>query len=426
MMSAFENAVIVATMEDSRLADFARASAGRFGREYPQSHRPRGQGELAVREVTLRVGRGEFGAGRGTNVELGLDVTASLGSHFVLSYGPALNVSGGGSTSIEQPRMTLVGKLGSWWVSAGRQQLAFGPATGGLILNGAAAFDGVMVGSDGPFRLGSIGRWLGPIQATGLLSRLPSDTLGGAAWFGAARLTIMPHPRVQIGLNRTAVVAADDERLDVGLGALMRVAIGKHTRPNIEDQRASVDVSVGIGGSSWRVVPYFEWGFEDSAGAYIEDPGLTLGAFVPFLPGLPAVSLRYEYTAFGESARTLWSGGPAETRKWYRHSGTRAAYIGREGQLIGHPLGGYGYEHRVNAAAWILGSDARVYGTLVRRRRDPVNLLYERRPGQSHGLGLGGSYRFAEAVTVETDLWWEKGDRGWRDREVSLGARVVF
>ncbi|MGH7576796.1 MAG: capsule assembly Wzi family protein [Longimicrobiales bacterium] len=421
MESAFRSAQVRATEDGSPLADFARTSAQRFAREYAPSHDARGGSHVAVREATFRA-TGTTGAATGFGaVEIGVDVTASLGRHLALSYGPAMNVSAG-ATTVEHPRVTVVGKLGSWWATAGRQRFSFGPATGGLILNGASSFGGVMLGSDGAVRIGGVGRLLGPLHATAVVSRLPGDTLGKAAWFVAARVSLSPHPRVRIGLTRTALVAGN-EHGDVGLSTLLMVMAGMHSRPNVEDQRASVDLSVALGGRAWRVVPYFEWGFEDTAGAYVEDPGVTAGAYMPFVPGLPDLSLRYEYTAFGESARMCWFCNSRIT-KWYRHSSVRSAYIGGDGLLIGHPLGGYGYEHRVDVAHWLAGGNARIHAALVRRRREPLNLLYESRPGASRGLGIAGSYRILSALTVDTSLWWESGDAGWRDAAASIGAQL--
>lgn len=421
--AAFWAAVVRAMLEDSPLVDFARSSARLFAREYPEAERARGN-HVAVREVWLRAAAATGPAALSDAVELGADVTASFGAHVVVSYAPAVHMRADGSTTLEQPRVALVGKLGSWWASVGRHQLSFGPATGGLILNGASSFDGVLLGTDGAVRVGSIGRWLGPVHAIALVSRLPSDTLGAATWFGAARVTLSPHPRVQIGLNRTAVVAAD-ERSGAGLGALLLVAVGKHTRPNVEDQRASVDLHVTLGSGSWRIVPYFEWGFEDTAGAYVEDPGLTVGAYLPSLPGVPALSLWYEYTAFGESARLCWF-CTARTTGWYRHGSVRTAYIGEDGLLIGHPLGGYGHEHRVDATGWLRGARVRLRGTLVRRQREPLNLLYESRPGASHGIAVGSSYRASSTLTVDANLWWEWGEAGWHDGAASVGAHLLF
>lgn len=423
-LAAFRTAVVRAALEGSPLAGFARSAARRFAREHPQSHRSATTGAyLAVREARLRAGKTTGAPARRGRLEFGVDVTAALGRHFVVSYGPAVSMSAS-ATTVEQPRLAVVGKVGSWWASAGRQRLSFGPATGGLILNDASAFDGLLFGSDGAVRLGGIGHWLGPVHVTALISRIAPDTLGEAAWFGAARVTFAPHPRVHIGLNRTAVVPAGGGD-GVGLGSLLLVAVGKHTRPNKEDQRASVDLSVALGGPSWRVVPYLEWGFEDTAGAYMEDPGLTVGAYMPFLPGVPTLSLRYEYTGFGESARLCWFCS-ARITKWYRHGTVRSAYIGEDGLLIGHPLGGYGYEHRIDAVAWLVGADARVRATLVRRHREPLNLLYATRPGDSHALGAGGSYRVGPALTFDANLWWEQGEAGWHNGAASIGGHLLF
>lgn len=423
MMAALRAAQVSAVADASPLADFVRSSVRHFAREFPASHDGRGGSHVSMREATFRTsGRTGDASGFGT-IEIGAELTAAIGRHFILSYAPTLNVSSD-ATTVEHSRVTMVGKLGSWWATAGRQRFSFGPASGGLILNGVSSFDGVMLGNDDAVRLGGIGRWLGPLHVTAVLSRLPADTLGAAAWFGAARVSLSPHPRVRIGLTRTAVVAGDEDG-DLGLGTLLMVAAGKHTGQNVEDQRASMDLSVALGGRAWRIVPYFEWGFEDTAGAYVEDPGLTAGAYVPFVPGLADLSLRYEYTAFGKAAHMCWFCN-ARTTKWYRHGSVRSAYVGQDGLLIGHPLGGYGYQHRMDAIGWLIGGQARVQVTLVRRNREPLNLLYESQPGDSRAIGARGSYYVTSDLTLDAILWWESGDAGWRERAASLGAQLRF
>lgn len=423
MLAALRAAAKRAAGRSSPLAGFARSSAERFAGEYPHAGGGR-PGATSRRQIVVRAG-GLGDAGDREAASVGVDLSASYGRHVALSYGSTMNVSADAAPSVGRPSVTLVGKLGSWWVSAGRQRMAFGPGTDGLVLSGSAAFDGVMFGTDGAVRLGGIGRWLGPLRATAMVSRLPADTLGAAAWFGAMRLTLAPHPRIRIGLNRTTVIGTEVRGSELTLRDVLSIAAGKHTDPNFEDQRASLDLAVLLGNHSWRLAPYVEWGIEDSAGAHLEDPALSAGAYLPYLPGVPALSLRYEYTAFGESARLCWFCS-ARTTDWYRHGTVRSAYVGENGRLIGHRLGGYGHEHRLEADAWLHAHTARIRAVLIRRHREPRNLLYPNRPGDSHGAGVRASFRVTPALTLDADLRYERGEAGWDERAAWLGARYIF
>ncbi|MFW6079236.1 MAG: capsule assembly Wzi family protein [Gemmatimonadota bacterium] len=427
MMEALREASRRAKKRSSPLDAFAAASVDRFGGEFPQLGADGGAGRSSA-AARRSVMAGAVAGGPGLPERswvLGYDLSASVDRHLAIRYGSAVSFGPDADASPGPSSIAVVGRLGGWWVSAGRQRVGFGPGTGGLVLNDAASFDGVLAGTGEPLRLGGPGRWLGPVHVRALASRIPADTVGAAAWFGAMRVTLEPHPRIRVGLNRTLVVARRVGDHSPTFADLLRIAVGKHTQPNFEDQRASIDATVLLGTGEWRMASYLEWGIEDTAGAHFEDPALTVGAFVPHLPGLSRLSARYEYTAFGEAARVCGF-CDAQRRNWYRHSGVRPAYVAGGGRLIGHPLGGYGHEHRVEAAAWLGGARARIEALYAARAREPGNLLYAERPGRSRAAALRTVYRLGRSLTLDGGVWRETGEAGWTDASARVAARVLF
>ena len=134
--------------------------------------------------------------------------------------------------------------------------------------------------------------------------------------------------------------------------------------------------AAGIGAP---LLAYAELGLEDADRSW-GDPALLAG--VLWAPPSPVpLALRYEYVAFGRSARVC---GWCDTLPayWYQHvrfqSGWRVA-----DQLLGHPLGGYGHQHTLAGTAWSRDGRLRaaLQGASIRRER--WNLLETARPGSA-------------------------------------------
>lgn len=423
----------------SPLAAFAESALARFAAEYPRVvavadrtddvYRPDSIRGFALRDgavaTDVRAAGGGFDSGRALGIRPRLAAAATR--HLAVFYEPELRVGSGDAASptLTTARGGLTGKIGPVWLHAGRERLGFGPgAGGGIVLDDGASWDGVMAGLDQSVRLPLVSRYLGPVHALGLLSRIGPDSIGGRAWFGAMRFVAAPTSWIQIGVSRSLLVATEvrgGER--IGLRDWLYALGGKHTP--FEDQLLAVDVrgEFGIGGTP--LAAYLEWGMEDTAGGWVEDPGLLLGLFAPVLPGLPAASLRYEYAAFGDDAHICGFCG-RQSRHWYRHGpDPRPLYATADGVPLAHPLGGYGHEHRLGMRVWARGGRLRGRATLLAREREPANILYDRWPGGSIGGVLGAAYRIVPAIEVAGSLRLETGD-GWTRRAGSVGAHAFF
>ena len=452
--AALRAAAARGSQQRAPLASFARAALDRFLEEFP-SPRPaspaptpppaaaaaadstpvtapdsaprrtypgRRQAALGARIASGGHDDGQAGA-------LGGQIALPLGRHLAFLFQPELRAGSPHGLAYRQQRLILTGKLGPAWVFAGRERSRLGPATsGGLLLSGTTPFDGLSIGLDSPIRLPGIARHLGPFLATLLVTRIPADSLGAGEFLAAARVAFAPHPRIQLGLNRSALVLAQVDGRNIGLADLLYIAVGKHTDADFENQLASIDLRARVDLRGWPVVVYIELGTEDSAGAFTEDPGLILGLFLPILPGLPAVSLRYEYTAFGPDAFFCVS-CDGRARSWYRHrtrSGHRAVYADADGVPFGHPLGGYGHEHLLQARVWPAAARLRLAASLRARNREPLNLLFEQHPGPSRAAALEAAYRLNPHLDLEADAAGEWGSAGWSEHLLWLALRAFF
>src|SRR5690606_34597427 len=112
-------------------------------------------------------------------------------------------------------------------------------------------------------------------------------------------------------------------------------------------------------------------------------------------------------------------------RGWYTHSRVRRAYLNANGDPYGHPLAGYGHEHRLEAHATLLDARLRLAAAVLTREREPDNRLWHVRPGRSHGGFVNASYRVSPRLRVEAGGLLESGERGWREAEARLGLRAL-
>lgn len=321
--------------------------------------------------------------------------------------------------------------LGAAWEGAGVRleashgALRFGAGgRGGVVAGGEASLLQLGAGLSRPWRPGGWLRFLGLVDGSFSVSRFGADDYGPAVGFLAAEVRVRPAGWLLLQAQRSAVVAWSEEGKHPSAGDFAYMLIGKHTR--FDDQRFALGAQLGLHPFGVAVSPYMELGIEDSAGM-LEDPGVVLGVLLPSLPveGVP-VSMRYEYGAFGDDARVLWSGLCCfEPRRWYRHSlPPRTAYRDGDGDLLGHPLGGYGHEHLVQVAVPLLEAGLWLEGTLFAREREEGNLLFDLVPGESRGGALGVRL-YVGRLDATLGLVHENGEAGWSRTRLDVKGRLL-
>jgi len=309
-----------------------------------------------------------------------------------------------------------VGKIGAW---LGRRAVGFGPAAGGgIVLSGTHAFTGGGVALLEGVTLPGVLRHLGTLRAETFLASVHENGEVRDPWFSAGRLSLRPHPRLVVGVNRAAMFGGSGNT-PLRLRDVLYVMIGKHAGQGSEadNQIAAVDVwyRVPIG-----VVPlavYAEWGFEDSAGAWKDVPGIVVGGEIASVPGLPSLSLGIERVSFAPSC----CGNPIWYRHWQFLDGWAAG-----GTLLGHPLGGHGTEWRLSLRFDSWDARLRLRGDAFARDRGDENVFAPDRAGESRGGMLDVTLRLAPRFEVMVYGLHERGESGWRESRIETAGRVLL
>ncbi|MFW6200072.1 MAG: capsule assembly Wzi family protein, partial [Gemmatimonadota bacterium] len=330
-------------------------------------------------------------------------------------------------------------RAGAFRLGASYEARRLGPgAGGGIVLHDRAELGWVEAGLAEPVILPWIFRYLGPFRISAYGSRLGADSIGPGAGFFAGDFAFQPHPRVTIGGHRSAVIVSEVDGERITFGDVLNILFDSgRTIPNFEDQKLSFGGSVRADLFGLTVTPYFVWGIEDTW-ELERDPGAILGAWVPAIPtAVGPLGLRYEYTAFGDPGENLWPWhGSWEWRNWYRHGSGRVLYVDNDGDLLGHPLGGYGTEHRLEASLPLPASGLLLSATLFTRHRDAgiytnpndgstrpfSNILHDEMPGRSHGGTVAAVYS-TPGFRVDGELGVEAGREGWDRVRASVGGK---
>lgn len=317
-------------------------------------------------------------------------------------------VDDGGGLSVETAHVLATrGVVGLW---AGRRTALLGPLAGqpGLVLGeavalpgiGAALLEGVVL--PGPLAL------LGPISASMTIGRLDQAGPTEDPWVWLFRGSARPHPRLRIGLERAALIGGRGS--DMSAGDILLLLVGKHGEGSgVDNQIVALDawyrVPVGV-----PLALYGSLGADDSAGAWRDVPARQLGLELAAVPGVPALAVAVEHTAFSGSC----CGNPP----WYRH--LRLPWLDVRSPL-GHPLGGHGREWRVRGRLDARGPGVWATADVYTRDRGAENLSAPLRMGRSIGGGVAGSVRrptapveLLAAAALETAGSWTE----WRLQSV--------
>lgn len=291
-----------------------------------------------------------------------------------------------------------IGLFRAW---AGRRAFDAGVAhEGSFVLTEGHAFDGAGFDTD-PFRIrGPLGA-LGPIRVSMLLSRFDRSGDIRDPWFAAMRVTTSPHPTLAIGVQRAALFGGEgNESIDPWRVFLLAIGMpdvpGKDS--DFENQVLSFDAYWKPAGAP--VSFHAEWGTDDTGGALIVVPGFRIGAQLHDVAG-PGVTVGVEHTFMAPRFRPF--------SEWYMHGALAQGWTDR-GRLLGHPLGGHGWENAILLEydnALIAG------GRLFHRYRGRDNLFSP----SWRGAAVGGSVEFEWGIVGSLRLRGhggvEKG-RKWR------------
>jgi hypothetical protein len=194
--------------------------------------------------------------------------------------------------------------------------------------------------------------------------------------------------------------------------------IGKHSgeQGEFDNQVVSVSVRYRPPTDALPLSAYLEWGFDDSAGAWKDVPGIVAGVEAASLPGAPELGL-------GVSA-TWFAGTCCGNTMWYRNWSFRGGWAD-DGEALGHPLGGHGRELRAYGQLDAYRARLQVRPSLMFRSRGAENLLAPDREGGSWGgslemIGLAGPWQAYLRASGEV------GETDWSEGSIEAGLRGRF
>jgi hypothetical protein len=308
---------------------------------------------------------------------------------------------------------TLDATKGAFHVWGGRRAVSYDAGDGGgLVLNGLDRFDGAGVRTRRPV----------PLPALGLIS---GEVFGGAVdrnghvekpWLLGMRFHVRPHARLDIGATRVAVFGRTDGRA-IGPVAIGEVLLGTNLDgDHADDQVASMDFR-------WRpplagaLELHGEWGMHDiDFGVLFDVPAFTIGVRLPHLRSAASPGIAIEYTHI--------AGSCCENPPWYHHFELADGWT-RRGRLLGHPLGGHGYQWSGTVSGDV--RDARlVYRALgMLRWRGDENLFAPLRQGRAVAAELGFVAAIGNHAATELQVFVERG-ADWTESGSELAIRWRF
>lgn len=310
----------------------------------------------------------------------------------------------------------VAGPVAGW---VGERGVRYGPGrTGGIVLNASESFPSVGVRSNEPFRLPWVLRHVGPVHLDLLVGQTDLPRSYDDVALLATRASAAPHPRLLLGVSRAAMFGGDGNT-NIDAFSILSVLIGKHAGEisELDNQVVAVDVDYRPPVERWLPLRlYLEWGFEDSAGAYTNVPGILAGVEIPALPGVPALRLGLERTSFAPSC----CGNPV----WYRHATFLDGWvIGTT--PIGHPLGGHGTEWALLGGADLAGAAVRLDASVFVRERRTENVYAPAREGESRGATAAAEWLLLPGIELRLSGRVEDG-AGWRETAASIALRAFL
>jgi hypothetical protein len=312
----------------------------------------------------------------------------------------------------------LAASFGGITLWGGRRGLSFGATSrGGIVLGDAVRFDGGGLETAESLRLPSFLDALGDVRLSQTVARMDRSGDVDDPWFVATRISLAPHARLALGLNRGAIFGGEG---NVGVNArrvlLMLLGFsdvsGKDS--DFENQVASID-------AYWRLpaaVPvalYGEYGTEDTGLAFVHVPAFILGIEAAPRRGSPWSSA-LEHVRFANSTR--------DYPEWYRHGALGDGWSD-EGDLIGHPLGGHGRETSVGVRYDEAPRRVSAALRLFARERGDENVFAPNRTGDA--LGGSAAIVWFPTAAMRTELTGavERG-AGWRAGRLLLELTGSF
>jgi hypothetical protein len=216
-----------------------------------------------------------------------------------------------------------IGKDSQWW----------GPGYHGSLLlsNNPEPFTMVRLANPHPVLLPWIFKYLGPFRFTFFTTKLEEDRNDvPEPYLWGMRLNFKPHPCIEIGLQRTALLGGEGRSEDLKTWWKSFTGKGENeTGSGAGDQRAGIDLKLTFPLKWQPFQVYAEAAGEDEAGGLPTKWAHITGIYLPRLFTFDKLDFRAEY------AKNHVAGHP---NVWYNHHIYTDGYR-YKGSIIGHHMG---------------------------------------------------------------------------------------
>ena len=267
-----------------------------------------------------------------------------------------------------------VGKDSQWW----------GPGYHGALLlsNNAEPFTMVRLENPEPVLLPWVLKYLGPFRWTFFVTRLEDDRKDvPEPYLWGMRIDFKPHPYVEIGLQRTAMLCGEGRNCSSGTWWRSFTGSGENVAgKEAGDQKAGFDIKVTMPFRLQPVQIYAEIDGEDESGGLPSRLAYLGGIYLPRILNAEKLGLRIEYATNRLNNKFL---------QWYDHHIYTSGYTYDE-RIIGHHMGSNSRDLYAEISYQFTG------------RGDYVALAYDH---EEHGLSKGVRAKKDEAsVRVEYNV----------------------
>jgi Capsule assembly protein Wzi len=226
-----------------------------------------------------------------------------------------------------------------WDIVAGRDSLWWGPGHHGAILltNNAEPFTMVRIANPDPVILPWVFKYLGPFDFTWFATQLERDRADVAApYLWGMRLNFKPHPILEIGLERTALLGGRGRPTTAKTWLNQLIGRNDHfvnnSAQDTGDQRAGYDLKLTLPFAMQPVQAYMEADGEDSYHGFLPRYWAYLyGLYLPQVLSIERLEFRLEW------ARTFDRRADKPT-SWYLNGIYTSGYT-YNGRIIGHHMG---------------------------------------------------------------------------------------
>jgi hypothetical protein len=282
-----------------------------------------------------------------------------------------------------------------WDLVAGKDSQWWGPGYHGTILlsNNAEPFTMLKINNPEPKTLPWIFKYLGPFGFTFFATNLSehrADVPEPYLW--GIRLSFKPHPSVEVGLSRTAMLGGEGRPDDWGAWWDSISMRGEHGSDEAGDQRAGYDLAVTLPFHAQPVRLYTEGAAEDTVGGRLVQWAYIYGIYLPRILSLERLEVRYEW------AETYDRHEPST---WYTHHIYTEGYTYKQ-RIIGHHMGTNSRDNFLELTYRVPERNARLsiwydveeyaISTAVREKRDETGVRVVYSPVPSLDVNVAYAY----------------------------------